>query len=74
MDPALLTSEQKSKLIHEALAKLPEEERALITAFYFENISIHKLARQLGVSRPAIRYRRRRALQLMKKMIRKSES
>jgi DNA-directed RNA polymerase specialized sigma24 family protein len=32
------------KLIHEALAQLPEEDRALITALYFDNISIRKLA------------------------------
>jgi len=61
-DPALLTPKQKSKLIHEALEKLSEEDRELIEALYFENISIHKLAKQLGVSRATVRYRRKEAL------------
>lgn len=68
-DPALLTPEQKSKLIHEALAKLSEEDRALITALYFENVSIHKLAKQLGISRPTVRWRRERALKRLKEVI-----
>lgn len=68
-DPALLTPKQKSKLIHEALAKLSEEDRALITALYFDNISIHKLAKQLGISRPAVRYRKSNALKQLKEII-----
>jgi|GEM_PF-4685687 len=33
------------------------------------NISIHKLAKQLGVSRATVRYRKRRALMKLKKII-----
>ncbi|MGC8757813.1 MAG: sigma factor-like helix-turn-helix DNA-binding protein [Caldisericaceae bacterium] len=68
-DLALLAPEEKSKLIHEALAKLSEEDRSLIEALYFENISVHKLTKQLGVSRATIRYRKRRALVNLKSIL-----
>lgn len=69
-----LSNAQVKKLIREALAQLPKEDRAVITALYFENISIHKLAKQLGVSRAAVRYKRKRALEIVEKLIRKSET
>ena len=64
-----LSNAQIKKLIREVLAKLPEEDRALITALYFNNVSIHKLAKQLGVSRAAVRYRRRRVLEKLKEIL-----
>jgi len=66
-----LSNAQIKKLIQEALAKLPEEDRALITALYFDNVSVHKLAKQLGISRAAVRYRRRGALKKLRDMIKK---
>jgi len=72
-DPALLTPKQKSKLIHEALKKLSEEDRELIEALYFENTSIHKLAKQLGISRAAVRYRKRRVIKQLKEIIIKKQ-
>jgi len=64
-----LSNAQIRKLIHEVLAKLPEEDGALLEALYFENVSIHKLAKLIGVSRAAIRYRRKKALKYLKKVI-----
>ena len=66
-----LSNAQIKKLIHEALAKLPEEDRAFITALYFENVSVHKLAKQLGLSRAAVRYRRRKIFSRLKNTLEK---
>ena len=53
-----LSNRQMKRLVQEALLELPEEDRALITALYFDNVSVHKLAKELGISRPAVRYRK----------------
>lgn len=67
-----LSSTQIKILIHEGLAQLSEEDRALITALYFDNVSIVKLAKKMGVSRSTVRYRTAKAMNKLKDVITES--
>ena len=69
-----LSNRQMKRLVQEVLLELSEEDRALITALYFDNVSVHKLAKELGISRPAVRYRRKRALDKMRAIIERKKS
>lgn len=64
-----LSNAQIKKVIREALAQLPEEDRNLIKALYFENISVSELAKRLKITKSAVRYRKRRALKQLKEII-----
>ncbi|WP_046745307.1 RNA polymerase sigma factor [Kordia zhangzhouensis] len=45
-----LEAEEKKQTIEKALAKLPEDERVLLTLFYFEELSLKEVAEIVGVS------------------------
>ncbi|MCI4464149.1 MAG: sigma-70 family RNA polymerase sigma factor, partial [Caldisericum sp.] len=47
----------------------PKEDYEILYELYFKNTSIHKLASKLGITRPAVRYRRNRALERLRKII-----
>ena len=52
-----------------ALAELTGDERGLIDALFFEEKSEREVARELGVSQPAIHKRRNRILEKLKKLL-----
>jgi RNA polymerase sigma factor (sigma-70 family) len=60
-----------NRLIHKAIDKLDYSDRELISELYFNNTSIKKLAKSLGVSRSDIRYRRDKALERLKEIVEK---
>jgi hypothetical protein len=44
------------KLINGAMLKLDKEDYNLLYELYFKNTSIHQLSKNLGISRPAVRW------------------
>ena len=65
--------EYRSSLISFALQKISEEERGLITLFYFEEMSIEEIADVTGISKSNIKVRLFRARQKMLEIIEKVE-
>jgi DNA-binding Lrp family transcriptional regulator len=53
------------------MRKLPEADYDILYELYFKHTSIHRLSKQLGISRPAVRYRRDKALKRVKEIIKK---
>jgi RNA polymerase sigma factor (sigma-70 family) len=60
-----------NRLIHKAIDRLDYSDRELVSELYFNHTSIKKLAKSLGVSRSAIRYRRDKALKRLKEIVEK---
>jgi len=57
------------KLINNAMLKLDKEDYNLLYELYFEHTSVHQLSRNLGIARPAVRWRKDKALKELKKII-----
>lgn len=57
------------ELINSGMHKLSTEDRRILRALYFNNISIHQLSKNLGISRSTTRYRRDKALEKLKEII-----
>jgi len=57
------------KALHSAVNMLDSDDYEVITELYFNNTSIHQLSKKLGLSRPAIRYRRDKAIKRLKDLI-----
>ena len=57
------------ELINRAMDKLDKDDYKLLYELYFNNASIHQLSKKLGLSRPAVRYRRDKATKNLKLMI-----
>lgn len=55
--------------MYNAMLELKKEDYEILYELYFKNISIHRLARSIGVSRATVRYRRDKALKQLKKII-----
>jgi DNA-directed RNA polymerase specialized sigma subunit len=53
------------------MRKLPEADYDILYELYFKNTSVHQLSKQLGISCPAVRYRRDKALKELKEIIEK---
>jgi transposase-like protein len=51
------------------MLKLEKEDYDIVYELYFKNTSIHQLSKKLGISRPAVRWRRGKALKRLKKII-----
>ena len=57
------------KFLHSAINKLDKDDYEILTELYFNNASIHQLSKKLGLSRPAVRYRRDKAIKNLKEII-----
>ena len=57
------------KLINNVILKLDKEDYDILYELYFKNTSIHQLARNIGVSRATVRWRRDKALKRVKEVI-----
>jgi RNA polymerase sigma factor (sigma-70 family) len=60
----LLLEEMRS-----CFGRLGEADRELLTALYFDEKSARQLAKEIGVSKTTVNYRRRRAIARLKKMM-----
>lgn len=56
-------------MLSKALSELTEEERVLIDELFFNDKSEREIAREIGVSQPAIHKRRNRILEKLKKLM-----
>jgi len=63
----------RSSLINFALQKISEEERGLITLYYYNELDIEELSKITGISRSNIKVKLFRARQKMAEIIRKVE-
>jgi len=53
------------------MIQLPKDDYEILYELYFKNTSIHQLSKNLGISHPAVRWRRDRALKRVKEIIKK---
>jgi predicted DNA binding protein len=51
------------------MLKLEKEDYDILYELYFKNTSIHQLSKQLGIARPAVRYKRDKAIKQLKEII-----
>jgi DNA-binding Lrp family transcriptional regulator len=51
------------------MLKLDKEDYDILYELYFKNTSIHQLSRKLNISRPAVRWRRDKALKKLEEVI-----
>jgi len=65
--------EYRNSLVNFALQNIPEEDRGLITLFYYEELDAVEISRITGISRNNIKVRLFRARQKMAGIIRKAE-
>jgi len=65
--------EYRNSLVNFALQNIPEEDRGLITLFYYEELDAAEISRITGTSRNNIKVRLFRARQKMAGIIRKAE-
>jgi len=57
------------KFIKGAINKLDKDDYEILYELYFNNTSIHQLSKKLAISRSTVRYRRDRAISLLKRII-----
>lgn len=53
-------------LVEQALGRLPEELREVIILYYFQNLKLKEIAKILQIGLPLVKYRMRRAKELLK--------
>ena len=54
---AVIDRDETSRLIREILNDLPDEQRAVISMFYYEQLSVKEIAEELGVSENTVKSR-----------------
>ncbi len=68
LEEALLTKELHD-LLHRSIQALPRQERELIKALYFDKLSERKYAKFLGLDHGTIRYRKKKTLSRLKRIM-----
>ena len=58
-------------VINNAMLELDKEDYEILYELYFKHTSVHQLSRNLGITCKAIRWRRDKALERLKKIIEK---
>lgn len=66
-------SRKIKKIILSAMSKLGKEDYEILIELYFNHTSIHQLSKKLAISRPAVRYRRDKAIKNLKEIISEKE-
>ena len=69
----LMRRKRIKKFLHSAINKLDKEDYELLVELYFNNASIHQLSKKLAIARPAVRYRRDRAIRNLKEIVSKNK-
>jgi RNA polymerase sigma factor for flagellar operon FliA len=62
----LLTGQAEKERLTEALAELKEQERVVLTLYYFEELKMHEIAEVLGVTESRVSQIRARALKTLR--------
>lgn len=68
-DPQTLDPSEGEKRLEVAISQLPEHQRRLLQAIYFDGVSIVEYARREGVSQPAISQRLNTIRKKIKKIL-----
>jgi len=55
--------------MYNAMLELKKEDYDILYELYFKNTSIHQLSKNLGIARSTIRWRRDKALKMLKEII-----
>ena len=66
-----LTLEQESTLLRDALLELPEQERTVLSLYYFEELKLNDIARILEVSESRVSQIRSKAIQRLRRRLSK---
>ncbi len=61
--------EYRRSLVSFAMQKLPEEDRALITLYYYEDMDVEQISQVTGISKPNVKVRLFRTRQKMSEII-----
>ena len=70
-DPTNIEKEVTNKLaIHEALEKLPERQKKIITWRYYDNLTQHEICRLLNINQPMVCREEKKALKKMREVLR----
>ena len=69
----VIDQKETKRLIHEILEELPEDQRAVIGMFYFEEMSVKQIAAAMGVSESAVKSRLMYARGKIEKKVRELE-
>jgi RNA polymerase sigma-70 factor (ECF subfamily) len=64
-----IADEERYDLLHEALAELPQEDRALVVAHYHLDLGLHEIAARFSLTEPAVRSRLHRARRRLRVII-----
>ncbi len=67
-DGAMLAEERDR--VHEALASMPQHEREILIMRHLEQMSLAEIAAAYGISEGAVKMRRLRAIQRLRKVLR----
>ena len=60
--------------VHRALEQLPTELREVTILYFFQELKQKEIARILGIGLPLVKYRIRRAKELLEQLIRKEDA
>ena len=55
--------------MYNAMLELKKEDYEILYELYFKHTSVHQLSKQLGIARPAVRYKRDKAIKQLKEII-----
>ena len=67
----VLTLEQESEHLRDALLELPEQERTVLSLYYFEELKLNDIARILEVSESRVSQIRSKAIQRLRRRLAK---
>jgi RNA polymerase sigma factor for flagellar operon FliA len=65
----LVAARSEAKVLAKAVDRLPERERNIITAHYFEGVQLRAIAKDLGVSEPRVSQLHARAVARLREMM-----
>lgn len=68
VDEAVIEDIERKRVVA-ALEKLPQKERQVIEAIYYDDLSISDAARRIGCKRDTVRNRERRAIKRLKEIL-----
>ena len=69
-----ITLEQEAAHLRDALLELPEQERTVLSLYYFEELKLNDIARVLGVSESRVSQIRSKAIQRLRRKLAKLRS
>lgn len=66
-----ITKKEKEKFIKEALLQLPEQDRAILTLYYYQDESVSDIAKSVGISESNVKIKLHRSRKVLKSVFEK---